>query len=238
MQEVLSWLKLPELKVISDEFKLEGKGREREGYVQRIAEHVRANSGAEVAAEDEDEEAEGDDEVEEDEEVTVEPVRSRGEKKQDASTKFEVFIVHGHDNAMRLEITRIITNLGLKPVVLQEAPDSGLTILEKLERDTNRSAYAVVLLSPDDEGYSVAKGPSSAKKRARQNVILELGLVIGKLGRSKVAVLHQGDVELPSDIGGLVYIEYNSRHTDDASTKLARRLRQAGFPVDMNRIAE
>ena len=46
--------------------------------------------------------------------------------------------------------------------------------------------------------------------RSRQNVIFELGITIGHLGRDKVRVLYEEGVELPSDIHGLVHIPLNS----------------------------
>ena len=59
-----------------------------------------------------------------------------------------------------------------------------------------------MLLTPDDEG-SVRGGKS--EPRARQNVFLELGYFIGKLGRSNVCALKRGVVEIPSDFAGVVW---------------------------------
>ena len=65
-----------------------------------------------------------------------------------------------------------------------------------------------MILTPDDIGFA-AKEPDKARKRARQNVILELGLFIGKLGRKRVCPIYVGDLELPSDIHGCLYIGYD-----------------------------
>jgi predicted nucleotide-binding protein len=48
------------------------------------------------------------------------------------------------------------------------------------------------------------------KDRARQNVILEFGYFIGRLGRQKVCCLYQGDIELPSDMHGICYLHFNN----------------------------
>ena len=88
--------------------------------------------------------------------------------------------------------------------------------------------FAVVVLAPDDVGR--AKESPDLHDRARQNVILELGYFVGRLGRSRVCALHKGTVELPSDILGVVYVPYS----DDGGwrVQLARELRAAGFTFD------
>jgi hypothetical protein len=96
-----------------------------------------------------------------------------------------VFVVHGHDEGMRESVARVLTRLGLKPVILHEQPDRGRTIIEKFHEHSD-VGFAVVLLSPDDTGYSTTAGADTAKPRARQNVILELGFFLGRLGRENV----------------------------------------------------
>lgn len=234
LTEVLSWLKREELKSLCEMFGLDVRGREKEGFAQRIVEHV----GAHVPERD-DEPTDGD----EGEVHDPEPVPRTTGKRQPAvrstaqDDPVDVFIVHGHDDAMRHEIRRFLEQLGLSAVVLQDLPNEGLTVLEKLERHAKRSKFAIVLLSPDDRGHSKRDGADKAKDRARQNVVLELGLMYGLLGRSQVAVLIQGDLEEPSDIRGLVYIAYDPKHAEAAQWKLARELKRAGFSIDLNRIS-
>src|SRR5262249_51035258 len=87
--------------------------------------------------------------------------------------------------------------------------------------------FACVLLTPDDEGF--IKGQPEAKRyRARQNVVLELGMVLARLGRKRVAILHKGSVELPSDIAGLLYIAFEER-VDEVSGRLYQELTNAGY---------
>jgi GAF domain-containing protein/DNA-binding response OmpR family regulator len=148
--------------------------------------------------------------------------------------KRRVFIVHGRDDALREKVARFIERLQLQAVVLVEQPASGLTIIEKFERYSN-VGYVVVLLTPDDAG-GLRKLPMETpdlKPRARQNVIFELGYFAGKLGRQKVCVLYQDEVELPSDYYG---VEYLLAQADNGwQLVLARALRQAGLEVDLNR---
>src|SRR5438876_10758390 len=105
-----------------------------------------------------------------------------------------VFIVHGHDEWMRGRVVAQLQMLGLRPIVLQDELNKGRTIIEKLvdiEKliDTGAVGFAVVLLSPDDMGYSKRDGAGKARPRARQNVVLELGYFIGKIGRDRVLPL-------------------------------------------------
>ena len=120
----------------------------------------------------------------------------------------KVFIVHGHDNALKDEICVFLKAIGLDPIVLHRQPDGGLTVIEKFEKYADVS-YAFILLTPDDFGFPISElsKPEQDRKgeyRARQNVIFELGFFIGKLSRSHVCCLFK-QVEVPSDIGGLIY---------------------------------
>ena len=90
----------------------------------------------------------------------------------------------------------------------------------------------MVLLTPDDEGG--LKHSDAMRLRARQNVIFELGFFIGRLGRNRVCALTKGDVEIPSDYSGVVYIQMDGGWKLD----LVRELKGAGYDVDANRIVD
>lgn len=141
-----------------------------------------------------------------------------------------VFIVHGHDELAKQVVARFISQLKLEPIILHEQPNRGKTIIEKIEAHTVVD-FAIVLLTPDDVGFPADK-PELKKNRARQNVILELGLFIGALGRDRVCALYKGDIEIPSDYDGVLFVKM-----DDAGAwklTLAREIRQAGVEIDMN----
>ena len=142
-----------------------------------------------------------------------------------------VFIVHGHDEASKEAVSRFIEKLGFKAIILHEQPNAGKTIIEKFEKYSN-VGFAVVLLTPDDIGAARDK-VTEEKPRARQNVILELGYFIAKLGREHVCALYKEDVELPSDINGLLYVQLDPKGAWRLS--LAKEMKQAGFSVDMNK---
>jgi predicted nucleotide-binding protein len=156
----------------------------------------------------------------------------------------KVFVVHGHAEKLKTQVARFLEKLELQPIILHEQPDRGQTIIEKFEKHSDVS-FAVVLLTPDDEGRSgksaephwsdsfiVIKPP--IMPRARQNVIFEFGYFIGKLGRANVCGLYCEGVELPSDYSGVLYTK-----VDDDGTwqfKLMKELKAAGFVVDANRL--
>jgi predicted nucleotide-binding protein len=101
-----------------------------------------------------------------------------------------------------------LEHLDLQPLILHEQAGRGRTFIEKFEAQSD-VGYAVVMITGDDVGH-VASKPEEARPRARQNVILELGYFLGKLGRDKVSVLVRGDVEIPSDFLGVEYIAMDS----------------------------
>jgi len=140
-----------------------------------------------------------------------------------------IFVVHGHDAEMKEAVARFIEKLRLEAVVLSEQANSGATIIEKFEKSSDTS-FAIVLLSPDDVGASAAD-PSKLQQRSRQNVILELGYFLGRLGRSRVCPLVRGKLELPSDFHGVVYIAFEG---DDWKLHLIKELKAAGFNIDAN----
>lgn len=123
------------------------------------------------------------------------------------------FIVHGHAEKLKLELKNFIQNaLRLpEPIILHEQPSLGRTMIQKFEDYASASALVFVLLTPDDVG-APAKDVDDEKRRARQNVIFEMGYFLGVLGREsgRVLLLHSGSLELPSDLSGVVYIDINN----------------------------
>ena len=144
----------------------------------------------------------------------------------------DVFIVHGHDKATKEAVARFIEKLGLNPIILHEQPNEGRTIIEKFE-DHSKVGFAIIIITPDDIGGPRTK-TGKQKPRARQNVIFELGYFIGKLERSRVCALYVEGVEMPSDYDGVLYIPLDSQ--DAWQLRLAREIKQAGLPVDLNKI--
>jgi len=145
-----------------------------------------------------------------------------------------VFVVYGHDTGSRDALELMLLRMNLKPVILSNMAPEGKTIIEALMANANVK-YAVILLTPDDEGHR-ANHPDEKKARARQNVVLELGMFLTALGRERVAILHKGNLELPSDINGLIYIPFQNS-VQEAKNKLAASLQKAGFYIDINSLS-
>jgi hypothetical protein len=145
----------------------------------------------------------------------------------------EVFIVHGHDDAVKTTVARLVEQLGLRPIILHEQADLGDTIIEKFERHAGTVGFAIGLLTPDDVGRSANGDENELRSRPRQNVILELGFFLGKLGRKRVRMLYVDGVELPSDVDGVVYIPLS----DGAwQFRLAKEMKASGLDVDLNKL--
>jgi len=160
----------------------------------------------------------------------AEGIPSNVEANNKANNK-KVFIVHGHNNEIKLDVARTLEKLGLTPIILHEQPNSGNTIIEKFEENSD-VGYAVVLLTDDDMGKG--KNQENLNLRARQNVILELGFFIGSLSRKRVCPLYTSGVELPSDMSGVVYTEIDK--AGNWKIKLAKELKSAGYEIDVNKI--
>lgn len=146
-----------------------------------------------------------------------------------------VFVVHGHDEAMKQSVARTIEKLGLDPVILHERANQGRTIIEKFS-DHADVRFAVVLLSPDDIGYARDSKPDKPTYRARQNVIFELGYFIGRLGRDRVLALHKSseDFEMPSDYSGVIFVSFDSAARWQFD--LAKELKACGYDIDVNQL--
>ena len=71
----------------------------------------------------------------------------------------------------------------------------------------------------------------------RQNVVLELGILLAKVGRSKVAILlsQAEDMEKPSDIDGLIYIPFKD-NVENTKVSLAKELQKNGYSLDISKL--
>ncbi len=139
----------------------------------------------------------------------------------------QVFIVHGHDDVAKLEMSAFITDIGLQPIILHQQASSGRTIIEKIEHYSN-VGFGVVLYTPCDIGSK--SGELAGSYRARQNVVFEHGYLIGKLGRSRVSAVVKGSVETPNDISGVVYVSMDQE--GQWKTQLLIELGDAGYKVN------
>jgi predicted nucleotide-binding protein len=151
-----------------------------------------------------------------------------------------IFVVHGHDDTAREQLERILLILGLEPFVLQNTAGAGMTIIEALERQIGKqpeAKFGIVLMTPDDMGYAARDGADRIQPRARQNVVMEMGMLLASLTRDKVVILVKGHLEQPSDAQGIIYLHFNN-HIKEVVPRLTERLRAAGFDITPDKITK
>lgn len=164
------------------------------------------------------------------------------EKSKVEASADKVFIVHGHGELAKITAARTLEQLGLTPIILHEQEDYGNTIIEKFESNATDVGFAVVLLTADDMGISrkdIEKSNTENRepqvsKRARQNVVFEMGYFMGKLDRAHVFLLLEDGVEKPGDLDGIVYTPIDSEGM--WKIKLAKRLKAVGYKVNTDAI--
>jgi CRP/FNR family cyclic AMP-dependent transcriptional regulator len=78
--------------------------------------------------------------------------------------------------------------------------------LETLEEKVNHSDFAIAIVTPDDE----TKSRDEATPSPRDNVVFELGLFTGRIGRKRSFLLQPcgEEIKLPSDVTGITTIKY------------------------------
>ena len=140
----------------------------------------------------------------------------------------KIFIVHGHDGELKQSVARVIEKQGIEAIILSEQANKGRTIIEKFE-DYSDVGGAICLFTSDDVGK--AKDESEEKSRARQNVVLETGYFMGKLGRNRTVILADEGIEIPSDLSGVVYTD-----TANWEINLLKEIKAMGYNVDFNKL--
>ena len=162
------------------------------------------------------------------EEMEEEDVVNNSDLTKNGFCSAKIFIVHGHDGELQQSVARIIEKQEIKPIILFEQANQGRTIIEKFE-DNSDVGGAICLFTADDLGR--AKAQSNDQSRARQNVVLETGYFMGKLGRDHVVLLADKGIEMPSDLSGVVYTD-----TGNWQFALLKELAAMGYKVDLNKL--
>lgn len=156
-------------------------------------------------------------------------------------TKEKVFIIHGHDEHQLFRLKDFLHKQHVNTFTLEDLAHNGKTIIEQLEYAMKNASYAIAILTPDDIGCSknsvtqisgmkvspterLTRMSEELKGRARQNVLFELGLFIGALGKENICYLKQrGLTDIFSDVHGVLYIEFDQK-IDEAFTKMREQL--------------
>ncbi len=148
---------------------------------------------------------------------TVKPQSNTTEKK----VPQKVFIIHGHDERLKMEVELFLRSIQVSPVILHQQEDRGRTIIEKLIEESQEAGFAIALFTPDDIQEDLTK-------RARQNVLLETGYFMGKLGRDRVRMIVREGTEIPSDLSGILHTKLDERW----KSSLLKELKAAGIEYD------
>ncbi|HHF2997933.1 TPA: TIR domain-containing protein [Vibrio diabolicus] len=159
----------------------------------------------------------------------TEPPQAQAFNSSTPPMKKKVFIVHGHDELTKEKVARFISQVGLDPIILHEQVSRSQTIIEKIERYADQVCFAIVLYTPCDRGAKASE--RTPMFRARQNVVFEHGYFIAKLGRNKVTAIVKGNIELPNDFSGVVYVPFDESEAWKLS--LAREMKGAGCEIDL-----
>ena len=157
-------------------------------------------------------------------------------KPVDSVKNKKVFVVYGHDKNARTQLEAMLRRWDLEPLILDQLVSSGQTIIEKLEEYTSQVNFGIVLATPDDIGYA-KDDKEHPKFRVRQNVVLEMGMLLATVGRKRVAILlsQAEDMESPSDIDGLIYIPFKE-NVEEAKLSLAKEMQSNGYFIDVGKL--
>ncbi len=137
----------------------------------------------------------------------------------------KVFIVHGHNEGVLRELKEMLkSDFKTDPIILSDEIDNGNTLIEKFEHYGRLCAFAFVIVTPDDW----VENKKKKYFQARPNVLFELGWFCGRYGRDKVRILRQKETPLPSDLNGLVTIDFNEK-LEEAFRRIGNDLEKAGI---------
>jgi len=143
--------------------------------------------------------------------------------KRDNSKK--LFFIHGTNCSTKTMVIKFIKDLGLEPIILQEFIAGGKTLIDEI-LTRSEVKFAIGLLTPDNVG---GIQPDKLSFRADQNVILELGIFVGLLGRKNVCCLYKGDLQLPENYHGFEYLKIDRYGSWRELT--IKDLKNAGFDI-------
>lgn len=139
----------------------------------------------------------------------------------------KVFIIHGHNEAKRRELEKLIEGFGLVPVVLGDKSNQGMTIIEKFEYYASECGFAFALFTPDD---IIQTDDGNQYFQARPNVIFELGWFYSHLGRARTCIISQESDKnnIFSDLQGVMRILFN-QNVEECYLQIKRELESANM---------
>jgi predicted nucleotide-binding protein len=130
----------------------------------------------------------------------------------------KVFITHGRAPDWHVVQAHIEHDLHLQTLELAQEPNLGRTVIEKLLDAADGCDSAVIVMTGDDMN---AKGDP----QVRENVMHEIGYFQGRYGRGRVILLHEEEVNVPSNLAGVVYAPFSQGRIEACLHLVSRELR-------------
>lgn len=140
-----------------------------------------------------------------------------GEKHGEKSTSKRIFITHGQSKEWYKVQHFLEKEQGYLTLELAQEANQGRTVLQKLSEESDKCGCAVIVMTGDDN--------VGEEKRARENVMHEIGFFQGKYGLQNIILLHEEGVNIPSNIHGLVYIPFPKDTVEATFGGLQRELK-------------
>lgn len=141
-----------------------------------------------------------------------------------------VYVIHTGEGPMEKDVISLLKKIDLQPLLRHNRLDS-IKSLEQEFADQTNANFAVVILSSDEFVYSKNGKPGDAKLRARQDIIFDLGYLLGRLGRQNVLALYyeQKSFLLPTLLHNAVYLPYDKG--GGWQQALMKRLQFCGYNI-------
>ena len=140
-----------------------------------------------------------------------------------------IYLAYGRDQGVGHRVREFLEKLGCSVISLRYEADAGRTLIEKFHETIKKASAAVVILSADEILEDRNRSPMPS-----QNVIFELGLLQGILGRDRTYVLSESNVKLPSDMLGSIYINYGVDRLESSYEILRKELINSGLIRQQN----
>lgn len=159
------------------------------------------------------------------------PVREK------TSTGTKVLLLHSGEDEMTVSVIDLLDKLGVDTIMPDASQESTAEYMGEIA-GISKVSFAVYLLNPDEKTLFPGLPGKISKAKPRQDTIFELGLLVGKLGRDRVAVLFRRErgVDIPDDFFGVNYVAFDA--AGGWKINLIKLLKASGFKVDANILFE
>ncbi|MGD8569047.1 MAG: nucleotide-binding protein [Gammaproteobacteria bacterium] len=140
------------------------------------------------------------------------------QRPQPSAANNKVFVVYADGNRIKSELTDFLAKIGFNVILVQGKPGRQNDVIDKLEKNPDVS-YAVVLLNPAATGIA-------------HDVVFELGMLVGGLGRDRVCGLVTEKLDILANYSGISYLPHDAAGA--WKFMMIKQLKTAGFVVDAN----